>query len=75
MEAPATGAVSSLPRNKKTCKIMPNTWFSLGQSSAAQSTLATHMAGNGLPCFTVDFSSFQRIKKKQKKQQIQGKEL
>lgn len=74
MEAPATGAVSSLPRNKKTCKIMPNTWFSLGQSSAAQSTLATDMAGNGLPCFTVDFTSFQRIKKN-KNQQIQGKEL
>lgn len=75
MEAPATGAVSSLSRNKKTCKIMPNTWFSLGQSSAAQSTLATDMAGNGLPCFTVDYTSFQRIKKKNKNQQIQGKEL
>lgn len=40
---------------------MPNTWFNLGQSSAAQGTLATDTAWNGLACFSAGFTSFQRF--------------
>lgn len=61
MEACATGAASSSSRKQKTCMIMPNTWFYLGRSSAAQSTLASTTAWNGLACFRADSTSFQRF--------------
>lgn len=61
MEACATGAVSSSSRKQKTCKIMPNTWFNLGWSSAAQNTLDTTTSQNRLACFSAAFTAFQRI--------------
>lgn len=59
MEACATGAVSSSSRKQKTCRIMPNTWFNLGWSSAAQITLDTTTSQNGLACFSEDSTAFQ----------------
>lgn len=49
------------PESKKTCKVMPNTWFNLGWSSAAQSTLATTTARNRPACFSAHCTAFQRF--------------